>query len=53
VALVPTETPELFTVHTADTWGSNSPIFYDTKRGLLSRGQPLVASTLEALSPGE
>jgi hypothetical protein len=53
VALVPTETPELFSVHTADTWGSHSPIFYDTKRGLLSQGQPLVTSTLEALSPGE
>ncbi len=50
VALVPTETPELFCVHTADTWGSNSPIEYDTKRGLLSQGQPLVTSTLEALS---
>ena len=46
VALVPTQTPELFTVHTADTWGSHSPIEYDTKRGLLSQGQPLVNSTL-------
>ena len=50
VALVPTETPELFSVHTADNWGGDSPIFYDTKRGLLSQGQPLVTSTLEALS---
>ncbi|HEY9653250.1 MAG TPA: hypothetical protein V6C95_21505 [Coleofasciculaceae cyanobacterium] len=50
VALVPTETPELFRVHTASNWGSNSPIEYDTKRGLLSQGQPLVTSTLEALS---
>jgi hypothetical protein len=47
VALVPTQTPSLFTVHTADTWGGNSPIEYDTKRGLLSQGQPLVNSTLE------
>lgn len=47
VALVPTQTPELFTVHTASTWGSHSPIEYDTKRGLLSQGQPLVNSTLE------
>jgi hypothetical protein len=51
VALVPTQTPELFSVHTADTWGSHSPIEYDTKRGLLSLGQPLVTSTLDALSP--
>ena len=49
VALVPTETLELFRVHTASNWGSNSPIEYDTKRGLLSLGQPLVTSTLEAL----
>ncbi len=47
VTLVPTETPSLFCVHTADTWGSHSPIFYDTKRGLLSQGQPLVNSILE------
>jgi hypothetical protein len=47
VALVSTHTPELFCVHTADTWGSHSPIEYDTKRGLLSQGQPLVHSTLE------
>ena len=46
VALVPTQTPELFCVHTADTWGGNSPLEYDTKRGLLSQGQPLVNSTL-------
>jgi len=51
VALVPTQTPELFSVHTADNWGGHSPIEYDTKRGLLSEGQPLVTSTLEALSP--
>ena len=50
VALVPTETQELFRVHTASNWGKNSPIEYDTKRGLLSLGQPLVTSTLEALS---
>jgi hypothetical protein len=47
VALVPTQTPKLFTVHTASTWGSHSPIEYDTSRGLLSQGQPLVNSTLE------
>jgi hypothetical protein len=47
VALVPTQTAELFTVHTADTWGSHSPIEYDTKRGLLTQGQPLVNSMLE------
>jgi hypothetical protein len=51
VALVPTQTPELFRVHTVDNWGSHSPIEYDTKRGLLAQGQPLVTSTLEALSP--
>jgi hypothetical protein len=51
VALVATLTSGLFAVHTADNWGSASPIEYDTKRGLLSLGQPLVTSTLEALSP--